>query len=116
MPQAGQQVSVAEGQMEPVRRGWKKGGRDVVPHPTGAIGLRAEGPAQFAVRLYPVEPGKAIPETARIELIENAAGNQAMAVRVTVLGRKPLIIADQLGEDALSAAGKRTKARRAVWD
>ena len=39
-----------------------------------------------------------------------------MAVRVIVPGRKPLIVADQLGEGALSAAGKHTEARRAVWD
>ena len=115
-PQEGQEISVAKGQMEPVRRGWKKGGTTVVPHPMGAVGLRAKGAARFAMLLYPVEPGKDIPATGRIEFVEASGGRGAMAARVVVPGRKPILVADQLAEGAMRVGEKRVAARRALWD
>jgi hypothetical protein len=81
-PQEGQVVEVTVGQEEPVKRGWRRGGKTVLPNPTAVVGKRASGPVVLATLLYPLPAGERVPEV-RIEFGEaNALGT--VSVKVTL--------------------------------
>jgi len=79
-------VEVAEGQVEPVRRGWRRGGETVLPNPTAVVGRRARGPIVLATLLYPVPPGEDPPEVG-IELLRADAEGE-ISVRITLPDRR----------------------------
>ena len=87
-------VEVTEGQEEPVKRGWRRGGSSVVPSPTGVVATRATGPAVLATLLYPVAAGEALPDVG-IELTEADALGR-VAVRVTLPDGGEQVLIDEI--------------------
>lgn len=87
-------VEVTEGQKEPVKRGWRKGGGSVVPSPTGVVATQATGPAILATLLYPVEPDAEVPEVG-IELT-GADAEGTVSVRVTLPDGIEQLLVDEL--------------------
>ena len=100
----GQEVAVTQGQMEPVCRGWKRGGETVQPNPTAAIAQHKSGPATFALLLYPVREGEEIPE-ATIEFVSATGGNDPVAVRVRLPDGSERVVVDQLAEGEVVVQG-----------
>jgi hypothetical protein len=87
-------VEITEGQGEPVKRGWRKGGGSVVPNPTGVVATRASGPAVLATLLYPVPPNEELPGVG-LELLEaDAAGK--VSVRVTLPDGDEQVLVDEI--------------------
>ena len=103
---SGQTVAVVKGQMEPVRRGWKRGGKTVLPNPTAVIARRTAGNATFATLLCPTAPGEKAPPV-KIEFVPVSGGCDPVAVRVSGPGRKRMLLVDQL-EDATARVGGQT--------
>jgi hypothetical protein len=87
-------VEVTEGQGEPVKRGWRKGGGSVVPNPTGVVATRASGPAVLATLLYPVPPNEDLPEVG-LELMESDAEGK-VTVRVTLPDGDEQVLVDEI--------------------
>jgi hypothetical protein len=87
-------VEVTEGQGEPVKRGWRKGGGSVVPNPTGVVATRASGPAVIATLLYPVPPNEDLPEVG-LELMESDAEGK-VTVRVTLPDGDEQVLVDEI--------------------
>jgi hypothetical protein len=87
-------VEVTEGQDEPVKRGWRKGGGSVVPNPTGVVATRASGPAVIATLLYPVPPGEDLPEVS-LDLLEADAEGR-VSVRVTLPEEAEQVLVDEI--------------------
>jgi hypothetical protein len=100
----GQSVDVAEGQMEPIRRGWKRGGETVQPNPTAVVAQRRSGPATFALLLYPVAEGEPIPK-ATIEFVPVTGGADPIAVRVGLPDGRQRVLVDQLGDGEVTVEG-----------
>ncbi len=100
----GQVVEVVQGQMEPVRRGWKRGGETVQPNPTAVFAQRKSGPATFALLLYPVAKGESIPE-ATIEFTPATGGADAVAVRVRLPNGGERVLVDQMGDGEVVVNG-----------
>lgn len=103
--QKGQTVDVVKGQMEPVLRGWKRGGKTVLPNPTAVLSKQSEGGATFAMLLYPVAPGKSAPK-AKIAFLPVEGGRDAVAVQVTVPGKKRIALVDQVGRGDMRVDGQ----------
>jgi hypothetical protein len=91
---AGLTMAVTEGQEEPVKRGWRKGGGSVVPNPTGVVATQATGPAVIATLLYPVAPGEELPEVG-IDLTEADAEGR-VEVRVALPGGDEQVLVDEI--------------------
>lgn len=100
----GQTVDVVKGQMEPVRRGWKRGGETVQPNPTAVVAQRRSGPVTFAFLLYPVVKGAPIPQ-ATIEFVPVRGGIDPIAVRVKLPDGRPRVLVDQLGDGEVVVDG-----------
>ena len=100
----GQTVSVVKGQMAPVRRGWKRGGKTVVPNPTAVIAQRKSGPAALAMVLYPLPPGEEAPEI-KVIFAEASGGEQAVALRIVLPDGSQRLVVDQLGEGEVTVKG-----------
>jgi hypothetical protein len=112
--QDSQEVSVVEGQMEPVRRGWKRGGATVLPNPAAVVAKRGRGPVVLAYLLYPVAPGKKPPAAVKLTFAEVSGGRSPVAVSVTVPGRRRMVIADQLGRGPITVAGQVVRGEMAL--
>lgn len=113
--QADQTVEVAKGQMEPVRRGWKRGGKTVLPNPTAVVGKQCKEGATFAMLLYPVAPGKNTPP-AKIAFLPVTGGRDAVAVQITVPGKKRMTLVDQLGRGQARVGGRAVRGEMAWLD
>ena|GEM_PF-2052678 len=100
----GQTADVVQGQMEPVCRGWKRGGETVQPNPTAVFAQRRRGPATFALLLYPIAKGELVPQ-ADIEFASVEGGVDPVAVRVMLPGDSQRILVDQLGEGEVVVEG-----------
>jgi len=100
----GQVVRVVQGQTEPVRRGWKRGGDTVEPNPTAVFAQRKSGPATFALLLYPVPEGEPIPR-ASVEFLPVQGGANPVAVRVRLPDGSERLFADQLGDGEVVVDG-----------
>ncbi len=100
----GQVVQIVRGQMEPVRRGWKRGGETVLPNPTAVFARRKPGPASFALLLYPVPKGEKMPD-ADIEFVPVAEGTDALAVRVRLPDGSKRLLVDQMGDGEVVVDG-----------
>ncbi len=87
-------VEVTEGQEEPVKRGWRRGGGSVVPNPTAVVATHASGPAVLATLLYPVPRGETLPDVG-IELIDADATGE-VSVRVTLPDGTEQVLIDEL--------------------
>ncbi|MGI5818483.1 MAG: alginate lyase family protein [Armatimonadota bacterium] len=87
-------IEVVEGQEEPVKRGWRRGGGSVVPNPTAVVATRASGPAVLATVLYPVPAGEAAPEVG-LELVEADAEGK-VSVRVTLPDGGEQVLIDEI--------------------
>jgi len=68
-PDSGQEAAVVKGQIEPVRRGWRRGGNTVVPNPTAVVSRKSKGPATFVTLLYPYPQGEERPRVA-VSIVE----------------------------------------------
>ena len=93
-PQESGIVEVTVGQEEPIKRGWKRGGKTVLPNPTAVVGCRATGPATLATLLYPVPADAEVPSAA-IEFVE-ADAPDAVSVKITLPGGKEDFLLDDL--------------------
>lgn len=87
-------VEVTVGQEEPVKRGWKRGGKTVLPNPTAVVGCTAAGPAVLATVLYPVPAGAKVPDV-DVELVE-ADVLGGVTVRVTLSDGAEDVLLDDL--------------------
>jgi hypothetical protein len=108
-PAPGQTAQVVQGQMEPVRRGWKPGGETVAPNPTAVFAQRKTGPATFALALYPV-PGGASAPNLRIEFVPVQKGTDPVAVRLTLPDGSRRLLVDQTEEGEILLEGRSIRA------
>jgi len=90
--QPNQTVEVTQGQIEPVLRGWKRGGETVLPSPTAVVGIRRHGPATVRrpAASHPWQQ-KNRPRH-RSNSYPSAATGTRVAVKVTCPGRKSLVL------------------------
>jgi hypothetical protein len=93
-PQEGQVVTVTMGQAEPVKRGWKRGGKTVLPNPTAVVGRRAAGPTLLATLLYPTPKGEDAPAL-EFEFVE-ADPLTAVTVKVTHADGRQDVLCDDV--------------------
>ncbi len=93
-PEEGLTVEVTVGQEKPIKRGWKRGGKTVLPNPTAVVGCRATGPAVLATLLYPVPPDREPPEVG-IELVE-ADPRGTVSVKVMLPGQVEDVLRDEI--------------------
>jgi hypothetical protein len=98
-PVEGQSVDVVEGRLDPVRRGWRRGGDDVEPNPTAAIAQTKAGPATFVTVLYP-QPAGVDPAQIEVRIIEDAGTALTVSVRTPDSGETR--ITEDLVDDVVS--------------
>lgn len=103
-PAPGQTVQVVKGQMEPVRRGWKRGGETVEPNPTAVLAQQGTGPATFIALFYPLAAGENAP-VVKIERVPATGGTDAVAALLTFPDGTRRLIVDQLGEGEVTVEG-----------